>query len=106
VTATGPVLPGATRYRRWSAKEVNHTAPAATVQAAPPYSCTRVRTFQGAGSRSVVVPSADRRTRTVRPPSLGRDSAHHTSVPSTTTSPSRAAARTTSSDVTGVGQLP
>jgi hypothetical protein len=106
VTATGSLLPGSTRYSRWSAKSVNHTVPPATVHAPPPYSCTRVRAFHGGGSRSVVVPSGLRRTSTVRPPSLGRPSAHHTSSPSTTTSPSRAAARTTSSEVIGVGQLP
>ena len=55
----------------------------ATVHAPPPYSCTRVRAFQGAGRTSVTVPSGERRTTTDRPPSSGRDSDHHTSAPST-----------------------
>ena len=45
-------------------------------------------------------------TTTDRPPSLGRASDHQMSDPSTQISPSRAAARTTSSEVIGVGQLP
>jgi hypothetical protein len=85
---------------------VNHSVPPDTVHAPPPYSCTRVRAFHGGGSTSVTDPSADRRTITDRPPSLGRDSDHQTSSASTRTSPSRAAAATTSSEVIGVGQLP
>ena len=53
VRATG-CSPGTTRYSRWSVYSVNHTVPPATHQAPPPYSWTRVRAFQGAGSRSVV----------------------------------------------------
>src|SRR4051794_25810868 len=106
VPATGVSLPGSSRYSRWSENSVNHSVPPCTVQAPPPYSCTRVRAFQGGGNTSLTVPSAERRTITDRPPSVGRDSDHHTSSPSTATSPSRAAARTTSSDVRGVGQLP
>ncbi|MFC7573325.1 hypothetical protein ACFQX8_13415 [Klenkia terrae] len=98
--------PGTTRYSRWSAKSVKNTVPPSTVHEPPPYSCTRVRAFHGSGSRSVVVPSAARCTSTVRPPSAARDSAHHTPSDVTATSPSRAAARTTSSDVMGVGQEP
>ena len=99
-------LPASSRYSRWSENSVNHSVPPDTVHAPPPYSCTRVRAFHGAGRTSVTVPSADRRTIADRPPSAGRDSDHQTSSPSTTTSPSRAAARTTSSEVIGVGQLP
>ncbi|WP_242471258.1 hypothetical protein [Blastococcus sp. TML/C7B] len=106
MTATGEALPGSSRYSRWSENSVNHSVPPATVQAPPPYSCTRVRAFHGAGSTSLTAPSAARRTITDRPPSSGRDSDHQTSAPSTTTSPIRAAARTTSSEVIGVGQLP
>ena len=106
VTGSGVCEPGVSRYSRWSENSVNHSVPSDTVQAPPPYSCTRVRAFHGAGSTSVTVPSAERRTMTDRPCSLGRDSDHHTSSPSTTTSPSRAPARTTSSEVIGVGQLP
>src|SRR5215218_1952074 len=106
VTATGASLPASSRYSRWSTNSVNHRVPSCTVHEPPPYSCTRVRAFQGAGRTSVTVPSADRRTITDLPPSLGRDSDHQTSSPSTHTSPSRAAARTTSSEVIGVDQLP
>ena len=53
VTATGVSLPGSSRYSRWSENSVNHSVPPDTVHAPPPYSCTRVRAFHGAGRTSV-----------------------------------------------------
>jgi hypothetical protein len=85
---------------------VNQTTPSRTHHAAPPYSWTAVRAFKPSGSRSTQTPSAPRRTSWVRPPSLGRPSAHTTESPSTASSPSRTASATTSSDVNGVGQDP
>lgn len=86
--------------------------PGCSHHAPPPYSWTAERAFAPAGSRSVRVPSSVRRTSWVRPPSVARPSAHTTPVssvpgaPSGRTSPSRTAAVTTTSDVTGVGHDP
>lgn len=49
-------LPASSRYRRWSLHSLKTSAWPASVgtasQHAPPYSCTRVRAFHGAGSTS------------------------------------------------------
>lgn len=65
------------------------------VQGLPPYSMTRLRTFQGAGRTVSSVPSAFRRTSVRRPPSAGRGSVHQASSPTKPTNsgwPSCAAA--------------
>ena len=58
-----------------------------------------------AGPRASCRPTA-RHTSCVRPPSSGRCSLHQTSPPSSTTAPKPTAARTTSSEVIGVGHDP
>ncbi len=85
---------------------MNHTRPSLTHHAPPPYSWTAVRAFQPSGSTSTGAAPELSRTSWVRPPSPGRCSDHQTSVPSTRTSDSPAAARTINSDVIGVGQEP
>ena len=100
--------PTSSRYSRWSPHSANTSADADSgSHAMPPYSCTRVRAFHGAGSRSPR--PAD--TTTCRPPSLGRPSVHHTSsAPSasrtTATKPSRTPPRATSAALMGEGQEP
>lgn len=102
--------PGRYRYSRWSAKCTKTTSgsPSTTApaQGCPPYSMTRLRTFHGAGSTDSSVPSAPRRTRVRRPPSVGRGSVHHGSSPTKPTysgCPSCAAASAASR---GEGQEP
>src|SRR5688572_17834862 len=63
----------------------------------PPYSCTRDRTLNGAGVRSLVEPSGAARTRTRRPSSAGRPSTQNTSSPSIHGSASMMTSPTTSS---------
>jgi hypothetical protein len=77
VSGTGVEPPSSSRYRRWSVNSTNTSARSAvTAHAPPPYSCTRLRAFHGAGSAS------PRALRTAyRPPSEGRPSSHHTSSP-------------------------
>ena len=81
VMATGSP-PRSWRYSRWSAKLEKYTTPSATRNAPPPYSWTLVRTLNGVGVNSVVLPSGPRRTITIRPPSEGRISTQYTSSPS------------------------
>lgn len=103
VSGRGSPPPGVKAYSRWSVKFTKTTSgPVSVVTAAhgrPPYSMTRLRTFHGAGSTGSSVPSACRRTRVRRPPSVGRGAVHHTSSPTKPTSsgrPSCAAARAAS----------
>ena len=98
--------PGSCRYTRWSAKLANHTTPAATQKHSPPYSCTRVRTLNGASVTSRAAPSAVRRTITLRAPSAGRISTQYTSSPSSWIAPSRTASCTIRSAVMGDFQEP
>ena len=105
VTGTGIDLP-VSRYRRWSPQLANHTVRPATHHAPPPYSWAAVRALNPSGRRSTAGPSPTRWTSCVRPPSSGRCSDHVTTFPCTVTAPRPAAARTTSSDVTGVDQDP
>jgi hypothetical protein len=72
----------------------------------PPYSCTRLRTFHGAGSTSTGVPSDPSRISAERPPSAGRPSAHQTTPSCTSTHLGATPAAATDSAVTGDSQLP
>ena len=81
VSGVGMVLPASIRYRRWSVNSANTSVrPAVTVHAPPPYSCTLVRAFHGAGKMSIATPSRWVRT-AYRPASLGRASSHQMSSP-------------------------
>src|SRR5450755_550377 len=74
--------------------------------ARPPYSWTRVRAFQGAGSSSVCLPPAAWQTTVLRPPSSGRTSCHQTSPPMTVGKDSRRPLRATSAEEIGDGHAP
>src|SRR5712692_1996741 len=75
--------------------------PPDTTYAAPPYSCTRVRTLVPAGVTSAVRPSRLRLTTTLRPPSSGRLSSQYVSSPSRMTRLSCSAPAATAWAVSG-----
>lgn len=107
--AAGPS--GAYAYSRWSAKWTNTTRSSplsrtVPAQGWPPYSITRLRMFQGAGSTGAVVPSARRRIRARRPFSAGRGSVHHTSSPRVPRWSGRPSCEAASAASTGDGQVP
>ncbi len=112
VSGRGAASPsGAWAYNRWSAKWQNTrtarpSASTAPAQGWPPYSMTRLRTFQGVGSGVCSVPSGRLRTSARRPPSAGRASVHHTSSPTTPTYSGRPSCSATSRASIGDGQAP
>src|SRR3954468_20346172 len=67
---------------------------------------TRLRTFHGAGSTGSSRPSARRRTRVRRPPSVGRGSVHHASSPTYPTYSGRPSCAAASAASMGEGQDP
>ncbi len=107
VVTSGRVEPsGSMRHSDPSASSDRTTRPWSTVQAPPPYSCTRVRTLAGAGVSSTLVPSAPMRSSVTRPPSSGRDSRTYRSPSSSIGSDRPRPPPTTRSSEIGEGHEP
>ena len=94
------------RYSRWSAKLAKTNPSGSGRYDFPPYSCTRVLAFHGAGSRSRLTPSGPWRTTVTRPPSSGRDSCHHTPAASMTGNDRPTCVRATSAPPMGERHSP
>ena len=99
------------RYSRWSAKFAktrSKPGPSGTGRNDwPPYSCTRLRAYHGAGSssRGGASPAAAAMIVT-RPPSAGRLSCHQTSSPATAGNETATAPLATSAALIGDVQVP